>query len=472
MLTRDASLAPSTEAVGGTSQKLLQLLRKRLRRLLRVTLVLTIGLVVAVAALAIWWLRSLNGLPDIGDPFDVAEFRAFRVPDEQNAFSYFRRASEKLTLMRGMWEGPGTDPSEVKFSWLTANPMWRQWAGENLEAFKLFQQGAEQADASNPAGIPRPTRHDYQLITLAILEANRRQESGDTAGAWGCYRSIVRTITQFRRRGSTLQREWARGASRMLLRRLIEWAAEPRTTVSQLHTALEFVLENEPDPAWDLFAVKSGYLEIMGAMERPIPPSAQREIEGAWTFRLGDMSLSPEMIDRLEAVRRFLLREPERSLCVLRLLCANYLSHAERREWPPRRPAVRAIFSYLDLSYPITNAGTSCPSSRSVRRRRPGPALPPQEVAGWLVGTIDAKLRLMRGYIEWMPPVRANDRRTLADHSAHRELVIMLAREIYRRERGALPASDESLVGTYLKALPDDGWSERAEDQTATPTVE
>jgi hypothetical protein len=74
-------------AVSGPSSKTLQLLRKRLRQVGRVLLVVTIGLAVAAGALAIWWLNSLNGLPDIGDPFDVAEFRAFRTPDEQNAFT-------------------------------------------------------------------------------------------------------------------------------------------------------------------------------------------------------------------------------------------------------------------------------------------------------------------------------------------------------------------------------------------------
>jgi hypothetical protein len=49
------------------------LLRKRLRQLLRVTFVLAICLVVSASAFAIWWVTSLNGLPDIVDPFDVAE---------------------------------------------------------------------------------------------------------------------------------------------------------------------------------------------------------------------------------------------------------------------------------------------------------------------------------------------------------------------------------------------------------------
>src|SRR5215831_20130270 len=94
MLIQHEGPAPAPAAVSGTSQKLLQLLRKRLRQLARVTFVLAIGLALAATALAIWWLTSLNGLPDIGEPFDVAAFRAFSIPDEQNAFVFFRRANE------------------------------------------------------------------------------------------------------------------------------------------------------------------------------------------------------------------------------------------------------------------------------------------------------------------------------------------------------------------------------------------
>jgi hypothetical protein len=50
----------------------------------------------AASAFAIWWLTSLNGLPDIGDPFDVEAFRAWRMPDDQNAFTYLRRANKAV----------------------------------------------------------------------------------------------------------------------------------------------------------------------------------------------------------------------------------------------------------------------------------------------------------------------------------------------------------------------------------------
>ena len=114
MPTRSDSHAPA----GGTAQKTLQLLRKRLRQLLRVMLIMTICLAVASVALATWWLNSLNGLPDIGDPFDVETFRSFSLPDEQNAFTYLRRADQKLAPFPELprwWAQPfGTSPGQTR----------------------------------------------------------------------------------------------------------------------------------------------------------------------------------------------------------------------------------------------------------------------------------------------------------------------------------------------------------------------
>jgi hypothetical protein len=47
---------------------------------------------------------------------------------------------------------------------------------------------------------------------------------------------------------------------------------------------------------------------------------------------------------------------------------------------------------------------------------------------------------------------------------------MVLDEEIYLRERGRRPPSEDALVGTYLKSLPDDG-SADLDDGTA-PTVE
>ena len=140
----------SPAAVSGTSSKTLQLLRKRLRQLLRVMLVVTTCLAVAARALAIWWLNSLNGLPDIGDPFDVAAFRTFSLPDDQNAFTFFRRAW-KVRAQHVHLEGS----SETI-------PEFRDWFEANRPAVELIIKGAEQVDGiSGPVGEPLPGEIDY-----------------------------------------------------------------------------------------------------------------------------------------------------------------------------------------------------------------------------------------------------------------------------------------------------------------------
>ena len=446
----------SRVTVSGKPSKAVELLRKRLRQLLRVVVVLAACVAVAATALAIWWLNSLNGLPDIGDPFDVAAFRAFRVPDDQNAFTFLGRAQETLT----------PSPSSVAPSWSEADAKARAWVEANRQAIALFQQGAEQADAANPAGDS--VVNGQRLALLVLLEGDRRQERGDTAGAWECFRAVLRMATHTNRRGSLLQRQdldayW----NGLLQKRLETWSADPRTTIPQLRNALDEVLLNEPRPEWDSFAIKAAYLEMMRALEQPVAPVIENKVGWESDLRLGDMQLSADLIDHLDAARRFVLREPERSRRVLQLLYANWLAHVETHEPRPRLPAVRASFPLVVSSNPTSSATTTVPVYRVSPLAPAGArALSPREIASRLLTTNDVKPRiLVANSCQWpWSPERLRYRR------AYRGLVVMLATEIYRRERGALPPSEESLVGTYLKTLPDDGSAELADG--TTPIVE
>ncbi len=206
MPTSRDSTAPAPAAVSVPSQKMLQLLRRRLRQLARVTIVLAVCLALGATALAIWWLTSLNGLPDIGDPFDVAAFRAVRIPDDQNAFAYLDRAARMETgypsIPRSVSQSDGT------VSWSKADPRLRAWVEENARAIALFQQAGEQADAgmdlaADFSGISFSTN---LLSVLALLEASKRQEAGDMAGAWDCYRAVLRVAAHVVRRGNLDQR--------------------------------------------------------------------------------------------------------------------------------------------------------------------------------------------------------------------------------------------------------------------------
>ena len=446
----------SRVTVSDKPSKLVQLLRKRLRQLLRVVVVLAACVAVAATALAIWWVNSLNGLPDIGDPFDVAAFRAFRVPDDQNAFAFLRRGTKSSLPsggVRGHTRAIRSSPARSRNRSCGSGP------GRTARRSRcLCRRPTEPTRRTRPES-PQPAWM-WAAWTIWYFSRDAGDRRAATRRAPGTVIALLRMITHSRRRGSTDQRYTARSASIGLRRRLTDWATDPRTTTRQLHSALDEVLENEPNPDWDISAIKYAYLEVMREIERPIPLSVLQVTEGEWTFGLGDMALSPTMIEYLEAARRFLLREPERSRRVLRQLTAQYLAHLETRELPPRKPAVWARLPYLISTNPVTKGKVRVPLYPVSPQAPAGArALPPRAVAGWLVATLNARVWLAGGIHSdtWpWPPDRAGASRFGADRKAHRELVIMLATELYRRERGSLPSSDVALVGTYLKSLPDD----------------
>ncbi len=212
-------------------------------------------------------------------------------------------------------------------------------------------------------------------------------------------------------------------------------------------------VESRPRPEWDTFSLQIEYLDLMHFLERPDDRTFEA-LEDDSTYRLGDMQLPTDLVLHAYSVRRFLLREPERSRRAIRLLFANWLAHVEVPDLRQRMPAVQASFhgpkrTSTVLLYPVSS---EAPAGARV--------LSPRDVARWLVTTRVAWLPLGEGL--W-PSVRITEQR------AYRELVVLLARELYHRERGVLPPSEDALVGTYLKSLPDDALGEL--DDGTTPAI-
>jgi hypothetical protein len=210
MLAHDENPAPAV--VSGTPRKTLRLLRKRLRQLLRAALVLAVGLAVVASGLAIWWATSLNGLPDIGDPFDVEALRAFRIPEDRDAFVFFRRANETSSSFPLGVDGL---VSSATAAWSEADPKARAWVEANRPALGLFLRGAGCPDGiSRRPGEPASFRYSEDLgprylIVMALLEGGRREEDGDMAGAWDCYRAVLHATVLSARRGGISERFFA-----------------------------------------------------------------------------------------------------------------------------------------------------------------------------------------------------------------------------------------------------------------------
>ena len=115
----------------------------------------------------------MNGLPDIGDPFDVAEFRTFRIPDEQNALILMRRAADKFT------------PLHLNLS--MDDPRLHDWFELNRPLVERFIQAADQADGISGPELDGDWRYypnasnsgAGMVISMTYIEGGRAQ-SGAT----------------------------------------------------------------------------------------------------------------------------------------------------------------------------------------------------------------------------------------------------------------------------------------------------
>jgi hypothetical protein len=454
MPSQHESSAVATAAVSRSSNKLRQLLFKRLRQLLRVIIVLAVGLAVAASGLAIWLMRSLNGLPDIGEPFDIAALRAFTISEDKDAFVFFGRANER----RGRSPlSPQKEASAATVAWSDADPELRAWVEANGPALELFLRGAECPDGiSRRPGEPYSGRYSDDLgprylVLLALLEGGRRMERRDMAGAWDCYRAVLRTIVLSERRGSISERFFAGKHHAWLRARLQTWAADDRTTADQLRTALIEAMKTQPRPEWHAFSLKVEYLDWMRQLETMQHPDFYAFQEDG-RYRLADLEMPEDLAVVLYRARRFLLREPERSRRSIRLLFANWLAHADGAQWSRHKPDVIAklhgasMTARLEL-YPVAPEASAGARARS-----------PHELATWLVTAYD--LKAIAWSRIWPSVLRS-------EQVGYRELLVVLASELYRRDHGALPPSEQTLVGTYLESLPDDGTPDPSENNAS-----
>ncbi len=140
--SRDAGTQFSNAAHAGCTRAWLSKSRRRIW----VAAIVTLSI---VASPFVWWALQLIGLPDIGDPFDVAAFDALTIPDERNAFVLYTRAANLLVAR------PNTIPLNTRVGgltrWSQATPETRRWTEDNRDALAVYLRGAERPDALDRA---------------------------------------------------------------------------------------------------------------------------------------------------------------------------------------------------------------------------------------------------------------------------------------------------------------------------------
>jgi hypothetical protein len=337
----------------------------------------------------------------------------------------------------------------LRDGWSKAAAELREWVSASGQTLALFQAAAERPD-----GLPHPDVdhispyfHLGDLSWLVILEASRLQEQGDMEGAWGWYRALYRIKNHVIRRGSMFQRYIVDRNGSPLHGAIAGWAADRRTSAALLRRALDEVSAGEPKPEWDVYSLKVDYLEMTAQLDQPWGWVQQGDDEEQKVQIWGE-DVPPNLASNFYAAKRYVSNEPERSRRMLRLAFANWMAHAVEKDPLRKKAAVRARLTYgkRSSSVPFYSVGPEAPEAAR--------KLTPEALAKWLITTRDA--RLLLGFWPW-PGIRLSEQR------AHRALVVLLASELFQREKGKRPASEEALVGVYLDHLPGVG-SEELDD--------
>jgi hypothetical protein len=401
-------------------------------------------LLALMAGPPLWWSIQLVGLPDIGEPFDGAAFRALTIPADRNAFVLYGQAAARLEPLEQSATSKDK-PIDLLVRWSKALPEVRRWVEANREALDLYRQGAERPDALDPSlasDSETARKLDWTLRSsqrLALLAASRLEEQGDMAGAWVWYRAILRTIRLVSVHGTVVRRLDAQRWQVELRDRLTSWAAATRTTPALLRSALDDVVACESLAPSESYTLKVEHLNMEWLLDGPDNPG--QHMPPSWLMSLASRKstkplvalLPPEQVRSITAAWRSWRRETERSRRVLRLVTANWLAYYDLPPGDRPRPDLDPFLVAYDFY-------AFAPDAPAQAR-----ALSPQALDRWLKTTYEA--REMLSTFHW-------SRLRVTERANHRALVILLASQLYRRERGTDPPTPEALVGPYLKGLP------------------
>ncbi len=375
------SIRETTETVpsspSGVQGRFRRWLVRRCRQFQFVALVLAGLVLVGACGVMVRRATSLIGLPDVGDPFDIAAFRALKVPDDRNAFVMFRQATDKFRPTPSLSEA--VRRAGPMIAWSQADPKLHEWVASNRQALSLFRAATLRPDiaAASLGGLNRTGFASLNLgrfVWLAMLDSSRLEEQGDMSAAWDDYRAILRMRGLVMQRGTVLDRYFANQNSQGLGSRITAWAANPKTDVTLIRRALDDVCALEPKPEWDAFSLKLEYLQMMGILDRT-GGGVLEGPDGDPPMFLGIVPLPPNLAVGFYAARRFLVNEPECSRRLLRLAFANWLAHVHDQDPARRKPSVRAIFSLqtVPTSLSFFSPGPGAPASAH--------ALSPHELA-------------------------------------------------------------------------------------------
>lgn len=372
---------------------------------------------------------SLRGLPDPGEPFDVAAFRASDPPGEDNAVELYNDAIEGLNVTSEQVLAALNATSAARMPRFGAMPPIQNWRKDNREPLELWLKGTERkrlGRARTGAGVGRASWADdgrvTWLVLMANLEAGDLENDGKLVEAWKWRRAVLRFSRHVGQGGDFAERRLGASILEDACAAIDAWSVDDEQAIETLKRALADTLAAAELTAPISDGYKVAYLEVMNRLEHP-SAEALEELRVEFIGSGDDFDVHRQSL-AYQNLRWFLSHEPERSRRIARAIFKNWLEFCDlpRSLQPPIDPQAPGLYATANDSTTVAQL--------SKLYAEPG-------LAKWVLGD----------YGEFEREA-SDERQRLA------RTIMQLARTCFTRERGIAPASDADLVGPYLKRMP------------------
>jgi hypothetical protein len=402
-----------------------------------------------VAGVAVWRMRSLDGLPDVEDPFDVAlALQPVPISDEDNSFVSYIAASRMLTPLTTAIDRAMRKSSD----WSSADQKLRNYLEKNRPALEKWREGSERPDAlyhqpgdTSVATYVPMAGHLRTFGRLASLEGSRLEEQGAIEEAWAWYKAMIRASRHLGRHGLLIERTMGAYDHAAAASRILAWAANPKANALLIRRALDDVLVADALTPPVSESMKLGYVVCLRELEELRETHGDIPLPGGPDGMLEKVVSMAGVRNQVQRARLRASNDVERSRRVLRLLYWNWLAQVDRPPEERARIAIRkpnVIFA-ADASAPPA-AGAIDPEDLKA-------AIDQTLLAECFVRPRTWSTTFQDAWSEWYwrpTGLLAREPRRRA------VLILKLAAELYRRERGKPPEHAGALLGSYLKKLP------------------
>ncbi|MEI8382519.1 MAG: hypothetical protein WCJ09_20470 [Planctomycetota bacterium] len=373
----------------------------------------------------------LSGVSEMPEPFDVAEFAKWNVPDEDNAFTDYSLAVETKAKLGTIATPPSFD-AVMNDGWSKSDEellTWMQMHRESLDVWRrgtTKQKGRYVSPLDMSFGTLLPVIQEQRMFArLAVLEGYRCLEKGELDDAYQWGRAIFRAGGHTTYRGCLIQGLVGVALHSMASNSLQQWAEHPQVTLTQLTSALAAVRADEAlyEPTSSI--LKAEYMTVENTLA-----------SGKWG-EVMDQSGGPNSGFVWMAMKSgaWVIGEPDLMRRLYRQMVANHLREIDK----PMAKRTKLVGSAGLFLFDIDPA---VPLLRG--------QMNPQDIDQQSKRSI--LMRLLS------PAMKNADEAFLRRRARQSALEILLAVQAYQRDNGQYPSELADVVPKYLDQVPLDAF--------------